>query len=237
MKLKKLSCSAIGFAIATLCGAGFAQQASPGAAKRSIEETQSKLPVKPVTKPTAVELMEQPEATPMERMDAVIVTGDKLRAEIEAYWAPLLGKPVSAAQITAFRAWVYDSTRSNGYLAYAQTTAKGNTLEVSLVVPRIQSVKVFAKDQALAKRYLQEVQTRFSADFKPGAPFRLEATANSNSMRASKRIFRKMAAGLFLAGCVGKLHRSTWKVVTSFPWAGSMACAPTRHPTAWVTMA
>jgi len=156
-------------AIATLCSTAFAQQSPPGAAQRNIEDTQNRLPAKPAPKPTTVELLDQAEATPMDRIEAVKVSGERLRAQIEAYWVPFFGKAVSVDQMNAFRAWVYEKARAEGYLAYAQTDPDGTTLAVNLVLPRIQTVRVFAKEEALAKRYLKDVQERFDADIKPGA--------------------------------------------------------------------
>ena len=95
---------------------------------------------------------------------------ERFKTEIQAYWKRHIGQPVSEEQTIAFKTWFYDLAKSNGFLAYAQTDAQGNKLLVSLVVPRVNSIRVYAKDEELAKLYLKDLNARFEADFKPGTP-------------------------------------------------------------------
>ncbi len=145
-----------------------AAQLSPGAAQRSIEETQGKLPVKPLGKPIATDILDLSDAVSMERLSVLEVQGEQLREQIQAYWSRFMGKPVSADEMIAFKNWVHDTAKAQGFMAYAQTDVDGNKLHVSLVLPRINTIKIVAKDEALAKRYLQDLYARFESDFKSG---------------------------------------------------------------------
>lgn len=169
---KHMSVSALVLACTTLCGQVGAQtnpNAGAGAVQRSIEEAQSKLPVKQA-KPIAGDLLDLSGAVSLDKLDQVEVKGDRLNAEIQAYWKRYIGKAVSEDQVIAFKTWFYDLAKSNGFMAYAQTDAEGNKLVVTLVMPKVNSIRVFAKDEALAKRYIQDLSARFENEFKPGTP-------------------------------------------------------------------
>lgn len=160
---------AVLWACAALCGQSWAQVDPAGAVQRSIEESQSRIPAKPV-KPITGDLLDLSGAVSLDRLDAVEVEGERFKTEIQAYWKRHIGQPVSEEQTIAFKTWFYDLAKSNGFLAYAQTDAQGNKLLVSLVVPRVNSIRVYAKDEELAKLYLKDLNARFEADFKPGTP-------------------------------------------------------------------
>jgi hemolysin activation/secretion protein len=170
MTYSKFILTALTLALMSASMATFAQ-VSPGAAvQRSIEETQSKLPVKPQGKPITADLLDLSDVTSMERLDALEVKGEQLRPQIEAYFKRFMGQPVSSEEMIAFKNWVNDTAKAQGFMAYAQTDVEGNKLQVSLVLPRINTVKIFARDEALANRYLKDLNARFEADFKPGMP-------------------------------------------------------------------
>ena len=170
MTFKNLNQTAIALALMAVCGAASAQTSPAGAAQRSIEETQSRLPAKPAGKPITADLLDLSDAISMDRLDAVEVKGDTLSAEIQAYWKRFIGKPVSTEEMIEFKNWVNTTAKAKGFMAYAQTDAKGSTLQVSLVLPRINTVKIYARDEALANRYLKDLNARFESDFKPGMP-------------------------------------------------------------------
>jgi hemolysin activation/secretion protein len=154
-------------------GGLLAQTAQPNAgadAQRSIQESQSKLPAKPAAKPMATDLQDYSDVSPMARLDVLDIKDDALRPEIEAYWKRFLGKAVSEEQMIGFKNWVNDTAKAKGFMAYAQTDVEGNKLHIRLVMPRINTVKVFTRDEALANRYLKDLNARFEADFKPGMP-------------------------------------------------------------------
>lgn len=176
MKIKSFALSATTLAFASMWGMSMAQNApvisnssAAGDVQRSIEDAQNRLPVKPAMKASRLDLPDTSDSEPLSRLDAVVVQGSRLRPEIEAYWAGMKGMPVSAAQVSAFKAWVNATARANGFMAFAQTVSRGTTLEVSLVVPRINSVKVFARDEVLARQYLADVQALFSKRFGVGS--------------------------------------------------------------------
>ena len=162
--------TATALALAALCAPAAAQVSPAGAVQRSVEEAQNKLPPKPAAKSLGADLLDLSDAISMDRLDAVVIKGDSLRSEIQAYWKKFLGKAVSTEDMIAFKTWVNDTAKAKGFMAYAQTDAQGATLQVSLVQPRINSVKIFARDEALANRYLKDLNARFEADFKPGMP-------------------------------------------------------------------
>ena len=170
MTFDKLNLTAIAVALMAVCGAASAQTSPAGAAQRSIEEAQSKLPVKPAGKPITADLLDLSDAISMDRLDAVEVKGDTLSAEIQAYWKRFIGKPVSTEEMIEFKNWVNTTAKAQGFMAYAQTDAVGSKLQVSLVLPRINTVKIYARDEALANRYLKDLNARFESDFKPGMP-------------------------------------------------------------------
>lgn len=157
-----------------LCAFGVSAfaQATPGAAaaaaQRSIEESQNKLPARPLGKPISADLLDLSDVTSMDRLDVLEVKGEQLRPQIEAYFKRFMGKPVSSEEMIAFKNWVNDTAKAQGFMAYAQTDVEGNKLQVSLVLPRINTVKIFARDEALANRYLKDLNARFESDFKPG---------------------------------------------------------------------
>lgn len=171
----KFQKTALFLALMVATGTSVAQVNPGGAAQRSIDEAQSKLPVKPQAKPIAADLLDLSDVTSMDRLDVLEVKDEKLREQIQAYWKRFMGKPVSADEMIAFKNWVNDTAKAQGFMAYAQTDVQGNRLQVSLVLPRINTVRIFAKDEALAQRYLKDLNARFEADFKPGMPVNILA--------------------------------------------------------------
>jgi hemolysin activation/secretion protein len=151
------------------------QAQSAASAQRSIQDTQSLVPQRPLQQATAgMELIGLDSALSMDRLDQLEVKSDRLQPEIEAYFKRYMGKPVSVDNMIEFKSWLFEQAKKTGYLAYAQTEAVdlgngGSKLVVKLVLPRINKVRVFARDETLAKRYLDAVSARFEAAFKPGS--------------------------------------------------------------------
>lgn len=167
--------SAIVLALASFGGLANAQTSPAGAVQRSVEEAQSKLPPKPAAKTINTQAADLNDAPSMDRLDAIDIKDDPLRSEIKAYLQRFMGKPVASEDMILFKNWVNDIAKSKGFMAYAQTDVEGRTLKVSLVMPRINSIKIFAKDEALANRYVKDLSARFEADFKPGMPVDIQA--------------------------------------------------------------
>ncbi len=159
----------------TAISQAWAQVPGAGAAQRSIQDSQSLLPQRPAQQATAgMELIGLDSALSMDRLDQLEVKSDRLQAEIEVYFKRFMGKPVSVENMIEFKSWLFEQAKKTGYLAYAQTEAVdlgngGSKLVVKLVLPRINKVRVFARDETLAKRYLDAVSARFEAAFKPGS--------------------------------------------------------------------
>jgi hypothetical protein len=159
----------------TATSQAWAQVPGAGAAQRSIQDSQSLLPQRPAQQATAgLELIGLDSALSMDRLDQLEVKSDRLQPEIEAYFKRFMGKPVSVDNMIEFKSWLFEQAKKTGYLAYAQTEAVdlgngGSKLVVKLVLPRINKVRVFARDETLAKRYLDAVSARFEAAFKPGS--------------------------------------------------------------------
>ena len=162
--------SALTLALLAVSACAMAQTPSGADVQRSIQESQSKLPVLPSAKPMAPDLQDFSDVSPMARLDVLDIQDDQLRPEIEAYFKRFMGKPVTEEQMIAFKTWVNDTAKAKGFMAYAQTDVDGNKLQIRLVLPRINTVKVFARDEALANRYVKDLNARFEADFKPGMP-------------------------------------------------------------------
>ena len=162
-------------ALMAASAAAVAQVNAGAAAQRSIEESQSKLPSKPQGKPITTDLLDLSDVTSMDRLDVLEVKDAQLREQIQSYWKRFIGKPVSSEEMIAFKNWVNDTAKAQGFMAYAQTDVEGNKLQVSLVLPRINTVKIFARDEVLANRYLKDLNARFESDFKPGMPVDIQA--------------------------------------------------------------
>lgn len=171
--------TSLALACGVLCAPAWAQNdpssaaasasAAAGAAQRSLDDSQKRIPVRP-TRSIAGDLLDLSGLVSFDRLDSLDIRSDRFKAEIQAFWAPFIGKPVTEDQVIAFKTWFYEKAKANGFMAYAQTDAQGNTLIVSLVMPKVNSIRIFAKDEALARRYVQELSTRFEADFRPGMP-------------------------------------------------------------------
>ena len=151
-----------------------AQTAAPSA-QRSIEASQSQLPSRTAPQATTgLDLIGLDSIVSLDRLDSLEVQADRLKPEIEAYFKPFIGKPLSSDNMIDFKTWLFEQAKKTGYLAYAQTETVdlpngGSKLVVKLVLPRINSVKIFARDENLAKRYLAAVSVYFEEAFKPGA--------------------------------------------------------------------
>lgn len=148
---------------------------NPGTLMRNLESLQ--LPVKPVDKPAAAELDDDANLKPLAKLARVEVRGfDTLAPAFKLYWKDAIGKPVLVEDLAKFKIWANDEAKESGLYAFAQTeaepaenTADGEVLVVTLVAPKIKSVRIYVPDEDLAKRYEALINTRFAADFAPGS--------------------------------------------------------------------
>lgn len=171
MKNLKLKALVWSFSVAFLPVAAQGQAISPGSVQKSIEQIQKPVPVqKPAAEEANVDGL-----VSIDKLAGVEVRGGYLEGPIKAYWASRIGKAVEVEEVADFKVWASELTRQHGFLGYAQTSTEpasngAETLVVSLVIPKIKSVKVFVADEELAKRYEALLVSRFADVFKPGTP-------------------------------------------------------------------
>jgi hemolysin activation/secretion protein len=144
--------------------------ANPGTLQRSIENAPA-LPK--AEKPVTPESLDLSDLSPIAKLLRVDVRDqDGLASAFQSYWADKIGQPVTVEQLAEFKIWANDEAKENGLYAFAQTETEpaegGEVLVVTLVVPRIKSVRVYVPDEDLAKRYETLLTTRFAKDFAPG---------------------------------------------------------------------
>lgn len=168
--------------LACLCVLGavpvWAQQApavspgvNPGTLLRNIES--APVPAKPADKPAVTEADDLSDLKAIDKLVRVEVRNmDALAPALKLYWQDAIGKPVSVEALAQFKIWANDEAKESGLYAFAQTDSEpgegGDVLVVTMVVPRIKSVRVFVPDEDLAKRYEALLTTRFAKDFAPG---------------------------------------------------------------------
>ena len=165
-----LACLLAGGLLPVLAQQAQAPAANPGTLQRSIEN----VPALPkAEKPASQDELDLSDLSPIAKLVRVDVRGqDDLAAAFQAYWADKIGQSVTVEQLAEFKIWANDEARENGLYAFAQTETEaaegGEVLVVTLVVPRIKTVRVYVPDQDLAKRYETLLTTRFAKDFAPG---------------------------------------------------------------------
>ena len=168
--------------LACLCVLGvvpvWAQQApavspgvNPGTLLRNIES--APVPAKPADKPAVTEADDLSDLKAIDKLVRVEVRNfDALAPALKLYWQDNIGKPVSVEALAQFKIWANDEAKESGLYAFAQTDSEpgegGDVLVVTMVVPRIKSVRVFVPDEDLAKRYEALLTSRFAKDFAPG---------------------------------------------------------------------
>lgn len=169
--LKTSSFPLVSLLIASACASQsvWAQaQSDAAAAQRGLAELPSNTPA--ATSKLLTEAQADLEGSEdMDRLDSVDIVGDRLQAEIQAYWKQSLGHAVSQDQMSRFKVWFSELAKANGYLAYVATRSNDGRLVVTQVVPRLNNVRVFATDQALAKQYIQFIHARLESQFQPGS--------------------------------------------------------------------
>lgn len=122
----------------------------------------------------AIDVLGREAAEPIDKLLTVRVLSPELKERILGYWKDSLGKAVSPEEISRFNAWLFETTRREGYLSYSQTKvvpqAGGSELEVTVVRPMIRAIRVVFSDKASQGKYGQLLLQRFEQDFKVGKP-------------------------------------------------------------------
>jgi hemolysin activation/secretion protein len=95
-----------------------------------------------------------------------------LSRTIDRYWQGRIGRAVSVDELRAFHGWFYERAAQEGYMAYAKTEVVkvngGEQLNIQVMQPKINSVRVLAPGSAQANPYLERVQNRMGQVFKAG---------------------------------------------------------------------
>lgn len=150
-------------------------QADPAAAQRNMEQLGQQLRERTQPKPLVhVDTLGLESSQSIERLASVAVDSTVLPKAVERYWQAYMGKPVSIAQIQAFHAWFYERAARAGFMAYAKTDVVpvpgGQQLQVRVMQPRINVVRILSLDNELEPEVLQRVRARFAETFLPGMP-------------------------------------------------------------------
>lgn len=162
-------------ALATVCLPAWAQADAAGAVQRNLMDSAQSPWSARSGKPAAAEAPDRHAQVSLDRLDRLEIQGDRMQADIRAYWKRFMGRSVTAARLTAFKSWFADRAKSQGYLAYVQTQAQGHTLTVTTVVPRLNSIRVSGGSNATVAPHLPALQSRFEAEHPTGMPVDLLA--------------------------------------------------------------
>eukprot|EP01032_Pedospumella_encystans_P012893 gene12893-14879_t len=146
----------------------------PGSIQQNIDQSVNQLP-KPKVKPLAnIDVLGLENAESIDRLLGLEIQSAALQDEIQKYWAGSIGKPVSADELQNFNGWLFEESRRLGFLSYAQTEIKksegGSILVVKILRPKINAVRVIAKNPALLQTYGALITQRFEQDFKANMP-------------------------------------------------------------------
>jgi hemolysin activation/secretion protein len=146
----------------------------PGSVQQNIDQSVNQLP-KPKVKPLAnIDVLGLENAESIDRLLGLEIQSAALQDEIQKYWAGSIGKPVSADELQNFNGWLFEESRRLGFLSYAQTEIKksegGSILVVKILRPKINAVRVIAKNPALLQTYGALITQRFEQDFKANMP-------------------------------------------------------------------
>jgi len=149
-------------------------QLAAGSVQQNIDQSIQLLPSRPgKLKPLApIDVLDTDHTESIQRLANVHVRGQVLEAEIQAYWKPSLGQAVGADVIGQFNGWLFARARQMGYLFYARTRVvrqQGQeTLEVTLIQPKIHGVRIVSDRADLQLQYGSVVLQRLERHFRAG---------------------------------------------------------------------
>ena len=148
-------------------------QADPAAAQKNLEQLGAQLRERVLPKPVVyVDTLGLEANTPVAHLVAVQVKSAVLSRTIDRYWQGRIGRAVSVDELRAFHGWFYERAAQEGYMAYAKTEVVkvngGEQLNIQVMQPKINSVRVLAPGSAQANPYLERVQNRMGQVFKAG---------------------------------------------------------------------
>ena len=156
-----------------LCSPTAWAQADSAAAQKNLEQLGTQLRERVLPKPVVyVDTLGLEAQTPLTHMVAVQVQSSVLSPTIERYWQDRVGRGVSVDELRTFHSWFYERAAREGFMAYAKTEVVqvkgGQQLNIQVMQPKINSVRVLASDTAQAGLYLERVQNRIAQVFKAG---------------------------------------------------------------------
>jgi hemolysin activation/secretion protein len=148
---------------------------SSAAAQRNLEELGLHMREQVLSKtPVYVDTLGLEASTALERLVAVQVKSAVLVDDIESYWKNRMGGPVSLNEISDFHAWFFGRAAQKGFMAYAQTEVMsvrgGQQLNIQVMQPKINKVRILVPDSPEAFVYLKQVQNRLGQVFQVGLP-------------------------------------------------------------------
>lgn len=150
-------------------------QADPAAAQKNLEQLGAQLRERVLPKPVVyVDTLGLEANTPVAHLVAVQVQSSVLSRSIDRYWQGRIGRAVSVDEIRAFHGWFYDRAAQEGFMAYAKTEVVqvngGQQLNIQVLQPKINAVRVLVPASPQASPYLERVQYRIGQTFKAGLP-------------------------------------------------------------------
>lgn len=150
-------------------------QADPAAAQKNLEQLGAQLRERVLPKPVVyVDTLGLEANTPVAQLVAVQVQSAVLSRTIDRYWQGRVGRAVSVDEIRAFHGWFYDRAAQDGFMAYAKTevvqVSGGQQLNIQVLQPKINGVRVLVPGGPQASPYLERVQNRIGQVFKAGLP-------------------------------------------------------------------
>ncbi|WP_396433116.1 ShlB/FhaC/HecB family hemolysin secretion/activation protein [Limnohabitans sp.] len=112
--------------------------------------------------------------TPIDVLVAVQVKSAVLPDTLESFWRARIGGAVSVDDIRAFHAWFDEHAAQKGFTAYAKTEVLtvrgGQQLNIQVVQPKLNSVRIVRPENPQAAAHLASVQTRVGRVFQAGLP-------------------------------------------------------------------
>ena len=124
--------------------------------------------------PPSVAAEDQPkdERIYISQLEGIELNGDFIREEIESYWAPLLGKPVTNQAVSDFKEWAWRQFNQAGYFAFLRTESKrsgsGQTLVIEITLPTIKELVLHSDEAGLAEAYADQISLALGKAAQPG---------------------------------------------------------------------
>ena len=149
----------------------FGQSSDPAAALKNIQEN--------TLLPSLKEKAKVPEEGKfndtkiyINKLHAVELDNDLIKNDVLDYWSSYQGKEITNQDINNFKEWAWNKFNQAGYFAFLYTEAKktvdGEVLQIKISLPTIKEVKIYSKNEALARKYSEIIIARLGNDVLPG---------------------------------------------------------------------